>query len=40
MASSVNINEVLAQELFKSVIKNWKEGESMPGLKIIFGRRI
>ena len=40
MVSGVNINEVLAQGVLKSMIKNWKEGESMPGLKKTFGRRI
>ena len=35
-----NLNEVLDQELHESVIEIFKEGKSMPGLKIIFGQQI
>ena len=36
----VSVNEELAQELQKPVIKNSKEEKSMLGLKIIFGQQI
>ena len=36
----VSVNEELAQELRKTVIKTSKEVKSMPGLKIIFGSRL
>ena len=35
-----NVNEVLAEELHKSMIKNSKEGTSPLGLKTIFGQQI
>ena len=38
--TKANVNEVLAQELYKPVIKNLKEGKCMRGLKIIYGQQI
>ena len=38
--SEVSINDELAQELNKVVIKNSKEGNCMLGLKVIFWQQI
>ena len=37
---TANVNDVLAQELCKPVIKKFKEEKCMRGLKIIFGQQI
>ena len=38
--SEVSVNDELAQELNKVVIKNSKEGNCMLGLKVIFWQQI
>ena len=38
--SRMRVNEQLAEELHKTVIKNSKEDESMQDLKTIFGQQI
>ena len=36
--AGVSINKQLAEEVHKSVTKNWKEEKSMQDLKTIFGQ--
>ena len=38
--SGASVNEELAEELHKPVIKNFKGGKCMRGLEVIFGQQI